>query len=124
MPVQTVKIIPGVKLEQTPTLLQAAVIKSNLIRWRGGLPEKLGGWAQFYAFFLSGITRALWAWEDLSFTKHLALGTTTELVVLTGPNQQNLTPQNRTSSIPPVFAATAGSPIITITDASSNLVLG
>ena len=65
MPVKTVMLMPGVKLEQTPTLLQAALIKSNGIRFRGGLPEKLGGWAQFFNYAISGLTRALWAWSDL-----------------------------------------------------------
>ena len=63
----TVRITPGVKQLQTPTLLQANIIASNLIRWRGGLPEKIGGWLQFYAFPISKIVRNLWAWADLKF---------------------------------------------------------
>ena len=48
MAFMSVKLIPGVHAEQTPLLLQAGVIQSNNIRWRDGLPEKMGGWQKFY----------------------------------------------------------------------------
>ena len=48
MAFMTVKLVPGVRVEQTPLLLQAGVIQSNNVRWKDGLPEKIGGWQKFY----------------------------------------------------------------------------
>ena len=89
----TVRITPGVKQLQTPTLLQANIIASNLIRWRGGLPEKIGGWLQFYAFPISKIVRNLWAWADLSSVDHLATGGDDGVYVITNGAVTDISPQ-------------------------------
>ena len=58
MAFMTVKLVPGVHAEQTPLLLQAGVIQSNNVRWKDGLPEKIGGWQKFYFGGAPGITVA------------------------------------------------------------------
>jgi hypothetical protein len=69
----TLKIAaPGVKLVQTRTLAMANIVASQLIRWREGLVEKLGGWAAFFGYPVLGPVRELWAWEDLNSQTHLA----------------------------------------------------
>jgi hypothetical protein len=68
MPFGEIKIKPGVNVEQTPTLNQAGISESQFIRFRDGLPEKLGGWNTFPRinnnYCRSQYTgRALHAWE-------------------------------------------------------------
>lgn len=95
MPFMTVRLAqPGVKTIQTPTLLTANIVESDLIRWRGGLPEKVGGWKQYYNFPLSGggIIRELWAWADLNNQTHLAAGGDNGVTVITNNIQQDVTP--------------------------------
>lgn len=119
MPWQTVRLIPGVRVEQTPTLLQASLVSSQLIRWRGGLPEKLGGWTQFLAEVIAGIGRQLWAWADFRNNDYLAVGTTQALTVFSGNWSQDITPQFNQSDAAPNFSTQSGSPLVTIVDAVS-----
>lgn len=132
MPFQTVKLMPGVKAVQTPTLLQANVVASNMIRWRGGLPEKIGGWMNFLSNVgvmggvpsnqaVAGVTRDLCAWADININNHLAVAGTAGLNVLTPvangtAANQNITPQYTVTTSDQTFTTTAGSPVVTIND--------
>jgi hypothetical protein len=136
MPFSTVKLLPGVKAVQTPTLLQANVVASNLIRWRGGLPEKYGGWMNFFSNLgvsggpsnqtVPGLVRALCAWADLNLDNHLAAASTTGLYAL-NPTQggavavSNIAPQYVVSTSGQTFATTSGSPVVTITDPNASI---
>ena len=81
MPFGSVKLIPGVNVVRTPTLLEASIATSQLIRFRDGLAQKYGGWERFYSSNVSGTPRALLAWQDLNDTDYLAVGTTTLMAV-------------------------------------------
>lgn len=116
MPYGEVKLLPGVNVERTPTLLEAGISQSALIRFMNSLVQKLGGWVKFYANAVSGVPRDLHAWEDLNQSTHLAVGTTTQLAVITSGSLTDITPQTLTSDFKPDFQSTAGSPTITITD--------
>ncbi|HEY6861664.1 MAG TPA: ubiquitin-activating E1 FCCH domain-containing protein [Pseudolabrys sp.] len=116
MPWQTVTLRPGINVEATPTLNQAGFSTSAFVRWRDAMVEKIGGWSKFYAFVLSGTPRALHAWQDLSQVDRLAVGTTTQLGVITSGILTDLTPQSLTSSFNPNFATTASSTTVTIDD--------
>ena len=113
-----VRITPGVKQLQTPTLLQANIIASNLIRWRGGLPEKIGGWLQFYGFPINKIVRNLWAWADLSGVDHLATGGDGGVYVITNGAASDISPQYAITNNTPNFSTTSGSALVSVVDVS------
>ena len=80
MPHQSLKLLPGVDVNKTPALNEAAISQSQLIRFipdrtMGGLVQKLGGWTKFYPNTMVAIPRALWAWEDTESNSYLACGT-------------------------------------------------
>lgn len=126
------KLLPGVKAVQTPTLLAANVVASNLIRWRGGQPEKYGGWMNFFSnagvspgspsnVTTPGVTRELCAWADLNLTNHIAVAGTAGLNVLTPtqngtPFTEGITPQYAITTSLQTFTTAAGSSIVTIFD--------
>jgi hypothetical protein len=112
----SVTLEPGVNVERTPMVLRAGYSSSSLIRFLNGLAQKLGGWLLFYPFSLPGTPRDLHAWEDLNQAKHLAIGTTTTLQVLTSGTLVDITPQTFASSFAPNFSTTAGSPIVQVVD--------
>lgn len=112
----SVRLVPGVNVERTPTLNQTGISSGNLIRWRDGLVEKIGGWERFYPFSIGSIPRDLLAWQDINTVDHLAIGATASLSVITNGALQNITPQTTTTNTPPNFTATASSPIIQIED--------
>jgi len=79
MPHQTLKIVPGVDTNKTPTLNEVAVSYTDLVRFMPdrdglGLVQKLGGWTRFISSSFSAPIRALKAWSDLEYTKYLAIG--------------------------------------------------
>jgi hypothetical protein len=112
-------VAPGVKAVQTPTLVTAAIVASNLIRWREGLPEKIGGWAPFFPFPVAGPIRELWPWEDLDGIKHLAAAGDTGLTVITGNTVKVISPLYNIQQ-PQSFTTTAGSPDVTVDSVGSN----
>jgi hypothetical protein len=136
MPFLTVKLQPGVKAIQTPTLLAANVVLSNLIRWRGGLAEKLGGWMNFFSNVgttggpsdetIGGISRELCAWADLDLTNRLAIAGTAGLNALTitqngTPSIQGITPAYVLTTSGQTVSTIAGSPVVPITDPGAQL---
>ncbi len=116
MPFGSITLVPGVNVERTPTLLRAGVSVSSLIRYRDALVQKLGGWDRFYQFQLSGTIKDLHGWQDLSSDKHLAVGATTQLSVITAGTLLNVTPQQLTSDFVPNFSTTINSTTVGITD--------
>lgn len=79
MPHQSLKLIPGVDVNKTPALNEAAISDSQLIRFipdrtLGGLVQKLGGWTKYYSSKIGSIVRCLWAWEDTNSHSYLAVG--------------------------------------------------
>jgi hypothetical protein len=114
-----VKLIPGVNVEQTPTLLQSGYVSIQLGRFKNGLVQKYGGWERFYSLVLGGVPKAIHAWSDLNADNHLMVGTTTQLGAITDGSFDDLTPQRLVSSFtPPDFSTTSGSATVEVTDAN------
>jgi len=121
MPHVPIKLIPGVNAEATPALNQAGIVSSNLIRFRDGLVEKLGGWSQYFAGQIGSPVRDLHAWLDLNEGAYLGVGAEASLSVISNGLQNTITPQTRTRNIAPAFDTTNGSPVVTIDDTGSNV---
>lgn len=79
MPHATLRLVPGVDTNKTPTLNEAAVSYTDLVRFIPdrtgiGLIQKIGGWTGFIPGSFSAPIRALKAWSDLEYTNYLAIG--------------------------------------------------
>ena len=116
MPFGSVTLVPGVNVERTPTLLRAGISQSSLIRFRDSLVQKLGGWQKWYSYAVSGVPRDLHAWQDLNENLWLAVGTTTQLDVISNNRLKDITPQTLVSSFAPNISTTANSPTVVIVD--------
>jgi hypothetical protein len=112
----SVTLRPGVNVEKTPTLLEASYAQTQLIRFRDGLAQKLGGWTQFYNLALGGVPRDMHAWADLNAVNHLAIGTTLALDVITNGLLENITPQELLSDFAPNFSTVINTPTVTVID--------
>jgi hypothetical protein len=112
----SVTLAPGANVERTPTALRAGFSKTQLVRFRDNLVQKYGGWQKIYAFSVSGVPRDLHAWQDLNQVNHLAVGTTTQLDVITSGVLQRITPQTLISDFTPNFSTTINSAVVSITD--------
>ena len=117
-----VKLKPGVTVDWTPTLNEAGISQSQLIRFRDGLVQKYGGWQKFYGLAVSGIPRDLHAWQDLNSVDHLSVGTTPTFNVITSGSLQVVTPQTLLSNFSPNFSTVNTSNVVTIVDPNINTV--
>ena len=129
MPLQKLQFRPGVNRENTSYANEGGYYASNKIRFRSGQPEKIGGWAADTGATVSalkpttgtlwGVARGLWNWLNLTGYNLLAIGTNLKYYIQNGPNGlvYDVTPLRFTTGAgEATFAATTGSPIITVTD--------
>jgi hypothetical protein len=120
VPIQSLRLIPGLNTERTPSLNEAGFSATSLIRWRDGLPEKLGGWQRFYPAAIGSKIFALNAWTSYNNVSYLGIGAASSLNVLASGSLTNLTPQVFTSNIAPAFTTTLGSKFVTVADTNTN----
>ena len=113
---------PGINKEFTDLMDKGGWSDGNLVRFRKGLPEKIGGWEKTVTSSYEGTGRALTAWVALDATRYLGLGTTTKYYIQSGNNFNDITPIRKTSTNSITFAATNGSSTITVTDSSHGAV--
>ena len=123
MPLQKYVFRPGINKEGTAYSNEGGWFNSNLIRFRKGLPEKIGGWQKASTTSFKSTGRALHAWVDLAGTKFLGLGTTWKYYVLEGSTYNDVTPIRATTTNGIVFAATNGSTTITATDSNHGAII-
>jgi len=114
---------PGINKESTDLMDKGGWADGNLIRFRKGLPEKIGGWDKTTTEDYEGTGRALTAWVALDATKYLGLGTTFKYYVTTGDILNDITPIRSTDLNVTTFAATNGSAVITATDNAHGAVV-
>jgi len=114
---------PGIDREGTDYSNEGGWYDANLVRFRKGRPEKIGGWAKNTLNTFLSTCRALHAWVNLELTKYLGLGTTWKYYVLQGNVFNDITPLRVTTSAGDVtFSASDGDATITVTDASHGAV--
>ena len=123
MPLAKYILRPGINREGTDYSNEGGWYDANLIRFRKGLPEKIGGWEKTTTNTYLGTGRALHAWVDLASTKYLGVGTTWKYYIMEGNSFNDVTPIRVTTSAGDVtFAAADGDATLTITDASHGAV--
>ena len=117
MPLQKFIFNPGINKEGTDYTAEGGWFDGNLVRFRKGLPEKIGGWQKYIQASYEGTGRKLHGWVDLDGTKLLGLGTRFKLYIQEGTSYNDITPIRSTTGAGDVtFAATNGSSTITVTD--------
>lgn len=117
MPFTTTRLKPGVNAEFSQIQNQSAYSTSQLGRFKAGLFQKIGGWVNYISSTVSGVPRALHAWEDLNQNGWLGVATTNVLdVVENATTLISISPQTFTTNVTPNFSTIMGSAIVTIID--------
>ena len=125
MPLQKFLFNPGINKEGTAYTAEGGWFDGNLVRFRKGLPEKIGGWAKNSLNAYKGTGRKLHAWVNLQGTKFLGVGTRLKLYIQEGDAFNDITPLRLTTSAGDVtFSASNGSSTITATDTNHGAVAG
>ena len=81
MPLTNVQIKPGFNKQVTETGAQGQWTDGDFVRFRYGLPEKIGGWEQITNTTLVGAVREQLVWADLDGRRYAALGTNKGLFI-------------------------------------------
>ena len=123
MPLQKLQFRPGINRETTRYMNEGGWYDGNYIRFRFGVPEKIGGWEKFSSSSYLGIARKLHNWIALDQSNYLAVGTHLKLYIEEGTQFFDITPLRRTQQLSSgALASTSGSTTITVTDASHGAV--
>ena len=117
MPFAKLNFKAGIDKENTNYSAEGGWVDGNLVRFRKGLVEKIGGWVKSGTNSFLGLGRALHSWISLGGTRYIGIGTTFKYYIKEGETYYDVTPLRSTTSAGDVtFAATNGSSTITVTD--------
>ena len=81
MPLTKVQIAPGFNKQVTATGAEGKWVDGDFVRFRYGLPEKIGGWEQLVNASLVGAAREQFIWADLDGRRYAAIGTNKVLII-------------------------------------------
>ena len=81
MPLTRINIRPGFNKQVTETGAEGQWTDGDNVRFRYGLPEKIGGWEQITSSTLVGAARDQHIWADLEGRSYAAIGTHKALFV-------------------------------------------
>ena len=123
MPLTKLQIAPGMDKQNTEYGAEGKWVDGDNIRFRYGLPEKIGGWAKVTSDALVGATRAILTWTALNGVKYAMYGTNKKLYAYSEKSYGDVTPSRGTGSITQ-FQTTSGSATVTVTDASHGALIG
>ena len=115
---------PGINRETTAYANEGGWWDGNLVRFRAGKPESIGGWTRYTRAQLLGTARSLLTWVALDGTIYTGVGTNLKYYVVRGGNLNDITPIRATTTAGAVtFAATDGSAVIEVTDIDNGVFL-
>ena len=108
------KILPGIDKQTTTAGAEQRWIDSDNVRFRYGLPEKVGGWQSPVKKSIVGIARQMHAFVDLIGNKYIAIGTDKFLLIYYDGVLYDITPLD-TSLGSATITTVASSPLVTLT---------
>ena len=123
MPLTKIAFAPGIDKQDTEYGAAGRWTDSDFVRFRYGLPEKIGGWLKLIPTTLVGVARDMHAWTDLNGVRYTAIGTDRKLYIYTEGVAYDITPVRATGSITG-FSTTNNSPTVTVTDPSHGASIG
>jgi hypothetical protein len=125
MPLTKLQFRPGVNRETTSYTNEGGWFDVDKVRFRFGMPEKIGGWEKFSGFSYLGTARAMHPWVALDNGRFIGIGTSLKYYLnQDGGSFSDITPIRSTTSAGDVtFAASNGSSVITVTDTAHGAVV-
>jgi len=124
MPLTQLNFLPGIDTENTETGAEGRWSNCDKVRFRKGLPQKIGGWTKFSTDFYVGVGRALEQWFDNSGSRYEALGTDRKVYAYRQGQSADITPLRQSNNLTSVFDTTTGSANLTINHAAHGAAVG
>jgi hypothetical protein len=122
---QKLNFKPGFNKMVTDSGAESQWVDGDFVRFRYGLPEKIGGWNQLTVQYetLPGAARAQHTWTSLAGEKYAAIGTSQGLFLYYGDDFYDITPLD-TAITGADFDASTGSPTVTVNKTTHGLSNG
>ena len=117
------KFLPGIDKQSSDSGAESRWVDSDNVRFRYGLPEKVGGWSSLVTSTIVGVARAMHAFTDLTGNRYVAIGTDKFLLIYFEGQLYDITPL-KTTLTSATIATTNGSPTCTITKSTHGLAVG
>jgi len=114
---------PGIDKQDTTSGAEQRWVDSDNVRFRYGLPEKVGGWSSLVSDTIVGVVRKQHSFVDLDGNRYVALGTDKFLLVYFEGQLHDVTPLKATLTSATIATVNA-SPTCTITKVSHGLAAG
>lgn len=131
MPLQKIQFRPGVVRDLTAYTTEGGWYDCDLVRFRLGYPQSIGGWQKYSSTTFLGTCRSIFGWSTLSGVYYNGIGTNLKFYIESGTFFYDVTPIRRTvslsawSSTQPTggpFTATNTSNIINVYDVGHGAV--
>jgi hypothetical protein len=115
---------PGVDKQNTEYGAEGGWVDADFVRFRYGLPEKLGGWTQFGNTLVNfvGLTSQIFTWNGLDGVPYAALGTTRKVYAFYGGAWADITPIRATGTV--TFTTATGLSLVTVNDVAHGAIQG
>ena len=122
---QKLNFKPGFNKEVTQSGAEGQWTDGDFVRFRYGLPEKIGGWSQLTTnnITLPGVVRAQHAFSSLNGEKYVALGTSQGLFLYYGSEFFDITPL-ATAITGATYTSTTSSTTVTINKTGHGMTAG
>ena len=115
MTLTKLKLQPGIQKQTSSLGVSNGYTDCDNIRFRYGLPEKIGGWAKNTQTTIIGVPRDAHHWVALDGTRLAALGTDKKLYIFANDVLYDITPIRQTNSaVSSIFTTTNGSANVTV----------
>ena len=95
MPITSLKFRPGINKETTSYSNKGGWNDCDLVRFRFGYPEKLGGWEKYSPNTFLGSSRSLHTWANLQGNSYLGIGTEIKFYIEESQGLNDITPLRR-----------------------------
>ena len=116
MPLQKLQLKPGVDRENTRYTAEGGWYETDKVRFRRGMPQKIGGWVRLSSAVYLGVCRSMWNWVTLQRQNLVSVGTNLKYYIERGGAYFDVTPIRSTVVLTNPFDTTSGSATVLVTD--------
>ena len=125
MPLKKLALKPGINRENTRYTNEGGWYESDKVRFRQGMPEKIGGWRRISASTFQGVCRSIWNWVTLGSQNLVGLGTNLKFYIENGGGYYDITPLRKAAAtLTNPFTTANNSSTVTVTDATAGYIVG
>lgn len=115
MPLKKLQFAPGIQHDGSRYSSSGSWSASDKVRFRGGAPEKIGGWQKAFTAQFLGTCRHMHPFSDLYGNYFLGLGTDLKYYLERGGSLNDITPIRSTVTVANPFTTTNGSSTVLVT---------